>query len=364
MYNHINCKQKNDFQNIDKLREILQLNSEEVDILHTVNQQYPIKVNNYYLSLIDLHNPLDPIRKMCVPGFEELLPNGNEDTSGELENTVLSGVQHKYHQTALILSSKECFVYCRHCFRKRIVGLDSAESLISLDEMQKYIKNNPTINNVLVSGGDAFYNTNADIKKYLEALVELEQLDFIRFGTRVPVVFPHRINGDNELLNMLKEYNRKKQIYVITQFNHPTEITSEAKLAIKNLQLTGIIVKNQTVLLKGVNDSSQIISSLLTKLTTCGVVPYYIFQCRPVRGVINHFQVPLRKGIEIVEQAKNNQNGQGKCMRYVLSHPTGKIEIIGNLSDGNMLFKYHQAKKDEDLNRIFIKNIALDQCWI
>lgn len=355
---------KKEIDNINKLKDILQLNSEEIDMLYTINQQYPIKINDYYLSLVNLQDPFDPIRKMCVPNFEELLPDGNEDTSGELENTVLSGVQHKYRQTALILSSKECFVYCRHCFRKRMVGLDKDKTLVSIDEMQKYIKSNPSINNVLVSGGDAFYNSNLNIKEYLDSLVKLKQLDFIRFGTRVPVVFPQRINNDNELLNILKEYNEKKQIYIITQFNHPAELTSEAKLAIKNLQLTGIVVKNQTVLLKNVNDSPQIIGELLSKLTACGVVPYYIFQCRPVRGVLNHFQIPLHEGIKIVEEAKNNQNGQGKCLRYVLSHNTGKIEIIGSLPNENILFKYHQAKKEEDVNRIFIKKIALDQCWI
>lgn len=346
------------------IMSILHLSNYEVTEINKVCKQYPMLINEYYLSLINPDDPNDPIRKMAIPSAWELEQNGDTDTSGEIQNTIFPGVQHKYKQTLLILSSNECFMYCRHCFRKRMIGISNTEVAMQLEQIASYIKRTPSINNVLISGGDSFFNTNDRIEKYLKILTQLEQLDFIRFGTRAPVVFPQRIYEDEELLDILEQYCDKKQIYIITQFNHPNEITPRAILAIKQLKKIGVIIKNQTVLLKGINDSAKIISDLLLQLTACGVIPYYIFQCRPVRGVLNHFQVPLKKGYQIVEQAKEMQNGQGKCIRYVLSHPTGKIEIIGENSANQMIFKYHQAKAKKNSNRIFIQEITPDQCWI
>lgn len=348
----------------DDIMNILNLNSYETTEINRVCHQYPMLINKYYLSLIDPNNPDDPIRKMAIPSAWELKDNGDTDTSGETQNTIFPGVQHKYKQTLLILSSNKCFMYCRHCFRKRMIGLTDAEVSTQLEQIISYIKRTPSINNVLISGGDSFFSTNDRITEYLKALTQLKQLDFVRFGTRAPVVFPQRIYKDTELLDILEQYCDKKQIYIVTQFNHPREITSKAILAIKHLKKAGVIVKNQTVLLRGINDSPEIIADLLLQLTVCGIIPYYIFQCRPVRGVLNHFQVPLKRGYQIVEQAKEAQNGQGKCVRYLLSHSTGKIEIIGETPTAQMVFKYHQAKEEKDSNRLFMQKIEPDQCWI
>ena len=143
---------------------------------------------------------------------------------------------------------------------------------------------------------------------------------------------------DQELLDCLEQYSAKKQLFVITQFNHPRELTLEAKKAIDALLKRRIVVRNQTVLLKGVNDDPQVLGELFSKLTRFGVTPYYIFQCRPALGVKNQFQVPLRRGYEIVEAAKQMQNGQGKSVRYCLSHVTGKIEILGGMPSGCLLY--------------------------
>ena len=124
-----------------------------------------------------------------------------------------------------------------------------------------------------------------------------------------------------------------------------------------------VAVKNQTVLLKGVNDDPVVLGTLLRKLTAHGVVPYYVFQCRPVVGVKSSFQVPISQGYDIVEGAKAMQNGQGKCLKYCMSHSRGKIEIAGKLEDGSMLFKFHQAKYDCDASRIFIRKLT-EETWI
>lgn len=348
----------------EELKDILKLREEEVIKLEDILEKYPMCITPYYLSLINFEDENDPIKKMCIPSIEETDISGSFDTSGEADNTIITGVQHKYGQTVIVLSTNRCAMYCRHCFRKRLVGLSDEEIAKHFDEMIKYVKDHKEINNVLVSGGDSFLNSNELIEKYLSNLTEIEHLDLIRFGTRVPVVYPERITRDDSLKNILKKYGEKKQIYVVTQFNHPNEVTKEASEAIKYLREAGVIVKNQVVLLKGVNDDSNVLGELLKKITSIGIVPYYIFQCRPVTGVKNQFQVPLKRAIDIVEGAKNLQSGQGKCIKYCMSTKTGKIEIVGKLDDNKMIFKYHQAKYEKDRSRIFIEDISDDQTWL
>jgi len=349
---------------IETLQDLFGFLPEEMPSFQSIQEQFPVFVNPYYLSLIDRTDPDDPIRKMSIPSLKELEKTGSLDTSGEQSNTVLPGLQHKYRETALILSTSQCAMYCRHCFRKRLVGLSEEEICSRIEDMASYIRDHKEISNVLISGGDAFMNSNETIGQYLSELCDIPHLDFIRFGTRTPVVLPQRITFDTDLTDLLKTYTKKKKIYVVTQFNHPNEITKEAAAAVDTLLSLGIPVRNQTVLLKGVNSDSKVLGLLLKQLTGIGVIPYYIFQCRPVMGVMNHFQVPFSDGYKIVQNAMQMQNGQGKCCRFMLSHVSGKIEILGDLGKGEMLFKYHQAKKPADMGRIFTKKIAADQCWL
>ncbi len=351
------------YRNGTDIAAYLKLDKEQEEKINQISERYPMFINSYYASLIDVDNPNDPIRRMSLPDISELDVAGEEDTSGENDNTVIPGMQHKYGPTVLILSTQNCSMYCRHCFRKRMVGLTDKEVAHQLPQMVEYIRQHPEITNVLISGGDSLLNSNRVIGQYLELFSSLEQLDFIRFGTRIPVVLPQRISEDQELLDMLAHYAKKKRIYVITQFNHPREITDQAIKAIEALMCRDIIIKNQTVLLKGVNDDPQVLGELLQQLTKQGVIPYYIFQCRPARGVQNHFQVPILQGIDITDQAKGMQNGLGKAVRYVMSHRSGKIEILGRYGD-EVLFKYHQAKEPQNSARIFSKKITTSQCWL
>jgi len=344
--------------------DFLGLTSKEAHNLDLIAERYPMYVNPYYLSLIDPSDPNDPIRRQCIPSYMEMSTDGNTDTSGEMDNTVLQGVQHKYRETALILSTNNCAMYCRHCFRKRIVGIEENETADRIQEAAGYITAHPEIRNVLISGGDAFMNSNDTIRDYLASLTDISHLDLIRFGTRTPVTFPQRITTDMELLDILEHYSSRKQLYIVTQFNHPRELTTESLKALSLIKKRGISIKNQTVLLKGVNDSPVVLSDLLRGLTAAGVIPYYIFQCRPVKGAKNQFQVPLESGYDIVEEAKSLQSGMGKCFRYVMSHTTGKIEILGKPHGNEMLFKYHQAKNEQDAARLFTQKLLPDQCWL
>lgn len=336
---------------------------DQVEQMNELLTHYPMLVNPYYLSLIDFSDPADPIRRMSIPNFIELDKDGQTDTSGELQNTVMPGLQHKYRDTALVLSTDRCAMYCRHCFRKRLVGVDTKEKVADIPAITDYIRDHEEIHNVLISGGDAFLNSNQTLEQYLERLTPIQHLDFIRFGTRTPVVLPQRITTDPELCAMLSSYSQRKQLYVVTQFNHPREITPEAVAAIRHLWESDVTVLNQTVLLKGVNDDPEIISTLLRKLTACGVVPYYIFQCRPALGVKNEFQVPLVRSCDIIRQARQDQHGLATSFRFIMSHPTGKIEIIGR--SGNVLYlRYHHTKRPEDQSRIFTVEVDANQCWL
>jgi len=353
---------KSNLLSIDQLQSSMKLTQAEKENLERVSERHPMCITKYYFDLIDWNDPNDPIRKLSIPSALELIDIGSEDTSEEENNTKFPGLQHKYQTTVLIVSTNVCYMYCRHCFRKRMVGYTTDEINTTMLDSVSYIQDHPEVNNVLISGGDAFTLSNESIKKYLVSFTSIKHLDFIRFGTRVPVVFPHRIFMDKELLNILQEYCKIKTIIVVTQFDHPKEITEESTRAIKELVNAGIIVKNQTVLLKDVNDNADILSELFSKLTSIGVSPYYIFQCRPVKYG-THFQVTFEEGLKILMETRKNLNGMSKGFRYVMSHPRGKIEILGVINK-NFVFKFHQAKNQKDEDVIFFRPIKEKACWL
>ena len=347
----------------DEVAGLLRLSPDEVRAMEAVTGVFPMSVPRYYLSLIDPNDPDDPIRRLAIPEGQ-LDEAGLLDTSGEGDNTVLTGMQHKYAETALILTTNQCAMYCRHCFRRRLVGLPSSEVRGNIPEMVRYVENHPRINNVLLSGGDALMLQNEELEEYLSAFSALKQLDFIRIGSRVPVTFPMRVTSDPELVGLLAKYCRVKQLYLVTHYNHPRELTDESKKAIKLFQGSGLIIKNQTVLLRGVNDSPEILGELLKGLTSIGVVPHYIFQCRPVKGMVNRFQLPIRQGSRIVSAALAMQNGLGKSVEYVMSHKTGKIAVLGENEQGEMLFKYKQAHDPSRIGSIFSCRLGDDDKWL
>jgi len=325
---------RENIRTIAQLKKHMDLSPEEEGQLREIMRIHPMSITLYYMSLIDVNNPEDPIRKMAVPSKEELNVIGSYDTSGERENTKMPGLQHKYLQTALILATNRCAMYCRYCFRKRLVGLPTAEIVRRFNDAVTYIGNHKEINNVLITGGDPFVLSTKVIRQFLDKLSVFSHLDFIRFGTRIPVTFPNRILEDEELLTLLANTTaNRKRVYVVTQFNHPREITPDSVAAVESLIYSGVIVNNQTVLLHGVNDNPETLAELQNKLVGIGVNPYYIFQCRPVKRVKTQFQVPLYKGYEIVEDAKKLLNGHSKRFKYIMSHLSGKIEIVGVIDD-------------------------------
>ncbi len=355
---------KESVRTIQEASSLINIPSREMKRLARVVERHPMCVPPYYLSLIDPDDPNDPVRAMAVPSVDELNLMGSYDTSGEKNNTKMPGLQHKYPQTALILSTNRCAMYCRHCFRKRLVGLPNHELLQRFDDAAAYVRQHREINNVLITGGDPFVLDTSIIARFLEMLSDIDHLSFIRFGTRIPVTLPQRITQDPDLIGLLERHSRPlRRIYVVTQFNHPREITEEAVAAVDCLIRAGVVVNNQTVLLNGVNDDPAILATLQNDLAGIGVNPYYVFQCRPVKRVQHHFQVPLHRGYDIVEAAKGLLNGHSKRFRFVMSHKRGKIEIVGRRRD-EIFFKFHQARNPANAGKFFSRHINPHQGWL
>ncbi len=348
---------------VKQLKRYVDLAPDEAKMLEKIIKVHPMRISPYYMSLIDWNDPDDPIRKMAVPSVEELSLEGNYDTSGETENTVVHGMQHKYSETALILATNQCAMYCRHCFRKRLVGLPNEEILARFEDAAAYVAKHREINNVLISGGDPLVLDSEIITRFLEVLDKIKHIRFIRIGSRVPVTLPARLS-DSKLLTVLKKYSKAdRRLHIVTHFNHPREITPQSIGAVNNLLEAGVLVSNQTVLLQGVNDNPSTIATLMNKLVGVGVMPYYLFQCRPVKRVKHQFQVPLCKGSRIVEKAKASCNGLSKRFKYIMSHVTGKLEILG-IMNGEIYFKYHEAKDRENLGVMFKCHVDEEAGWL
>jgi lysine 2,3-aminomutase len=354
----------NNVTTLQELKEYLDIDAAEEKKLQKVVNEHPMSIPRYYLSLIDPADPDDPIRKMAVPAPEELDLDGSYDTSGERKNTKLPGLQHKYANTVLLLAANVCSMYCRHCFRKRMVGLTNDEIMDRFHEAYAYIADHPEVNNVLISGGDSLILPTHVLGRFLAELTRLEHIDYIRFGSRMAVTFPERILKDPELLELFRSYSKKnRRIYLHTQFNHPREITPQAIEAVNRVIRSGVLVNNQTVLLRDVNDTPEVLADLQRNLVRIGVNPYYVFQCRPVKRVKSHFQVPLAEGYRIIARGRGMLDGLSKRFRYVMSHESGKIEILGILGN-EMYFKHQQARNPQDASRFFKRKLDETAGWL
>ena len=355
---------KRSLSTIDQLKPYLDLSPREERQLRHIVELHPMRIPQHYGSLIDWDDLDDPLRRMAVPSVQELDLAGSYDTSGELESTRMPGLQHKYAQTALILATSRCAIYCRHCFRKRLVGLPTEEVLKRFSHAARYIEEHSEIRNVLITGGDPLILPTRVIERFLERLSGIAHLRYVRIGTRVPAALPGRILLDPELPALLRKYSRKfKRLYVVTQHNHPREITPKSIDALARLMAAGVITINQAILLRGVNDDPMVLAELHAGLTAIGVSPYYVFQCRPVKRVKRQFQVGLARGYDIVEKAKAMLDGPSKRFRYVMSHKSGKIEIVG-VTNGEVYLKYHQARDPANLGKFFKRTLTPGAGWL
>ncbi|MHC4044877.1 KamA family radical SAM protein [Bradyrhizobium sp. 23AC] len=321
------------------------------------------QVTKFYREQITNSGYYDQLKHIVEPSVREFESHGNLDTSGEHDNTVAPGLQHKYAQTGLLLTTDRCASYCRFCFRKRLVGKESDEIALSFPRIAQYIGGHPEMTNVLLSGGDPFVLSSAKLDRILDHLLPIPHLETIRFGTKMVAFEPKRLE-DPAVADLFRRIHKSgKNAAVVTHFDHIGEISVDAERCIRSLRALGVQFFNQSVLLAKVNDDAEILAATFTKCHQMGVRPYYLFQGRPVKGA-SHFQVPIRRGLEIARGINQRLSGIQKTFKYIMSHYTGKIEILDLGADDRVYMRYHQNRNPEKIGRIFSRRYVEAACWL
>jgi lysine 2,3-aminomutase len=267
---------------------------------------FPLGITPYYFGLIDRGDPDCPVRRQVVPRAEELerVPGDLADPLGEAAHEAAPNLIVRYPDRALLFSTDRCAVYCRFCTRSRLVGAGGgARSLAALGPALEYLRAHREIVDVIISGGDPLAMATDRLVRLVAALREIPSIETLRLATRVPVVLPQRVTA--ELVEALRPHH---PIWVMTHFNHPRELTRESALACTRLADAGFPVMNHTVLLRGVNDSAEVLGALFRGLVRVRVRPYYLLQADPVQGT-GHLRTPLRTGIEIMERLQGRLSG-------------------------------------------------------
>jgi len=304
---------------LEDLEKIVNLTVEEKRAISFSSERLKMAITPYFASLIDRNDPGCPIRRQAIPLPDEFQRSVYElsDPCGEEKHMVVPGLVHRYPDRVLLLITDACAVYCRHCTRRRMVG--SSEKTMSNSELEKalnYIKDNPQIRDVLISGGDPFYLSDGKLDMLLNKIRKIPTVEIIRIGTRIPVTLPQRITS--ELVSILKKYH---PLYISIHFNHPKEITPECIRAVNQLADAGIPLGSQTVLLKGINDKPPVMMKLMQELLKIRVRPYYIYQCDLAPGT-EHCRTSINTGLKIMEALRGYTSGYA-VPTYVIDAPGG-----------------------------------------
>ncbi len=313
---------RNMLTSVDELERYVELSDEEREGLARSRQLFRVGLTPYYASLMDRTDPSCPIRLQSIPSPRELDLRDEEltDPLGEDAHAPTPAVIHKYPDRVLLLAVDRCAIYCRHCNRRRLVGGDDPTTRDEMERAFEYIERTPRVRDVLISGGDPLLLSTARLDAILARLRAIDHVETIRLGTRVPVVLPMRI--DDELCEMLRRHH---PLFVNTHFNHPRELTDEARTACERLVDAGIPVGNQTVLLRGVNSSIRCMRALMRGLLRSRVKPYYLFQGDTVIGT-DHLRTPVDEAIRIYDGMRGWINGMA-IPQLVIDAPGGGGKI-------------------------------------
>jgi lysine 2,3-aminomutase len=329
--------------------EISEVSGLSVYDIKAIDRVYPVKISRHYFSLIKEKG--DGIYRQCIPSFEELEDKtGEQDPLREESEGLPESVIHRYPDRLVLYISNHCAMNCRFCTRKRKVG-DSEKHNTSLEQISEgldYIREHREVRDVLLSGGDPLMLSNKRLEDIVKATREISHVEIIRIGTRIPCSQPSRINP--ELCEMLKKYH---PLYMNIHFNHPDEITPESTKACSMLADAGIPLGSQTVLLRGVNDTSKIMKKLMQKLLKIRVRPYYIYQCDPVEGT-RHLRTRVETGLNIIEGLRGWTSGL--CVpHFVIDAPGGggKIpllpEYVLSINEDRVVLRNYENKEFEYL---------------
>jgi lysine 2,3-aminomutase len=337
---------RNRITRVEQLTQFIPLSTEEQAQLRLVAMRYPLSVTPYYLSLINPDDPDDPIRKQAIPSPMEMTMGsmGLEDPLDEKKDTVVPGLVHRYPDRVLLVLTDICPMFCRHCTRKREWRNGGwVRSPAEVEAMLDYIGEHKAVRDVILSGGDPLTLSTRHLENIISRLRKLRHVEIIRIGTRFPVVLPQRI--DNELCSMLAKHG---PIWLNTHFNHVREITPEAAEACDRLLRSGVPVNNQSVLLRGVNDSVEAQTRLCHALLRIKVRPYYLFQCDEVQGT-EHLRTPVEAGIKIIEGMRGHTSGLA-IPNFVIDLPQsgGKVPLQPNYvlaqTEGELVLRNYEER--------------------
>lgn len=333
---------------VGDLKAALELTPEELAGAERAERAgLPLRVTPYYLALCDKRDPQCPIRLQCVPHAEEdaRIPGDLEDPLGEVAHEVAPNLVQRYPDRALLLATDRCAVYCRFCTRSRMVGDGGgAVPLEKLEPAMRYLQAHPEVRDVIVSGGDPLTMSTDRIARLLARVRRVPTVETIRLATRVPVTLPQRVTA--ELVRALRPYH---PLWVMTHFNHPKELTKAAARACLRLVDGGFPVMNQTVLLRGVNDSAPVLEELFRGLVRLRVRPYYLLQADPVAGT-GHLRTPITTGVAIMEQLQGRLTGIA-LPKLIVDTPggMGKVpvgpEYIVERGEGRTVLRTHRGAR-------------------
>ena len=333
---------------IRKVRDVPGFTEEQYQQLEKVSAEYPFFTTPYYYGLIEKFDASDPIFLQQIPDAREFEnPSFLEaDPLDEETDMPVKHLTHRYPDRVLLVVTHTCAMYCRFCTRKRKVGKNPVPSRAEMDACIDYIAQHTEIRDVLLSGGDPLTLTDGALERIISKLRAIPHLDIIRIGTKIPCVNPERIT--NEFCEMLAKYH---PFYVNTHFNHPRELTPEARAACARLVDHGIPVGCQTVLMRGVNDDPAVMMELMHELLKARVRPYYIYQADLVQGT-DHFRTSVQTGLKIMESLQGHTTGFA-VPQYIIDAPGGggKIPVspqrIVELTDDKIVLRNYEGKTYE-----------------
>jgi lysine 2,3-aminomutase len=344
-----------------QLTRFLVPTAEERQALEQPEHQFPFSITPYYLSLIDKDDPNDALRKTVVPNIKEAVMSRGEslDPLHEENTSPVPGIVHRYPDRALFLVTSFCSVYCRYCTRSRLVGGHTEALESHWRQAIDYLRKTPEIRDVVISGGDPLTMSDERIEWLLSQITSIPHIEMVRIGTKVPLVMPQRITP--ALVKMIKKY---KPVYLSLHCTHPEEITKQASVALNRLADSGVVMGSQTVLLKGVNDSVEVLKELYHRLLKVRVKPYYLFQCDPIAGSA-HFRTTVDVGKRIIQGLRGFTSGYA-VPQYVIDTPGGggKVPILPDYEVGhdadNLYLRNYEGKVFAYPN--YAEEVSLQPC--
>lgn len=338
---------RNRINSLSELEKHINLCQEERAGIILSGNRLAMSITPHFLNLIDKDDPDCPIRKQVIPRMEESLddPQEMDDPCGEDSHMPVPGLVHRYPDRVLFLVTDRCASYCRYCTRSRVVsGVGEQHLETQWEAAFKYLEKHTEVRDVLLSGGDPLLFSDAKLEKIISRLHAIPHIQFIRIGSRIPIFLPQRITDD--LCNMLKKYH---PFFISIHTNHPKELTSEVKAGLEKLANAGIVIGNQSVLLKGINDDVETQKALVHKLLMCRTRPYYLYQCDLIKGT-SHLRTSVAKGIEIIEGLRGHTTGYA-IPQFVIDGPGGggKIPInpdyIKEITPDKVVLRNYEGKE-------------------